>query len=66
MKKCAIPVWPIIVLGLWHPIVFSDMKPRIIILLSRDSSAGKRIPLLFLNRCMFRLLYQSRYQAKPL
>jgi hypothetical protein len=43
VKNNAIAVWPI-VLGVWHPVVFSDMKPRIIILLSRDSSGGKQIP----------------------
>ena len=43
-KQSASAVWPVIVLGVWQPVVFSDMKPRIIFVLSRDSSAGKQIP----------------------
>ena len=29
-KRCSISVMPIVVLGVWHPVVFPDMKPRIL------------------------------------
>jgi hypothetical protein len=44
-KQNAIALWSIIVLGVWHPVAFSGVKPRIIVLL-RDSSAGKQIPFI--------------------